>query len=410
MITSRKNIILIGYFFTATILLLDCTDNFPGTSLGRKLKYVYLAMLIAEFIFSRVKTISKKSVLVIGALLIHTILFGIVYVNPSVQKLTRIHFQEMLIYLLLLGFLTNIVERYHCKFEFIKATCAACTIFLLWCGITHFRNFVNPAYYIYVFNRSARIRGEFGTGSPNYMGYYCFISLIFFYALWREYGRNDQLTQKKKYYLLSISGWTILILFSTGSRSSILSFLIFGSICVYQIKLKQYLGKSRYFFIMALMVISTIFLFYNWSGIWADANREANISINIPVFNQMNAFWKGMGYIESSGFYNDVYGYDTWPVDIYYLYIYLSTGVIGSVIIAIPLIYIFLELLISRDNFIKTVMWPAYIAILFDGLWQVNIFTYRYIATLFIGVLLLTSISLQQKNNLIGMYYYEETK
>ena len=148
----------------------------------------------------------------------------------------------------------------------------------------------------------------------------------------------------------------------------------------------------------------------NWTSIWGNANREANISINVPVFRQMNAFWKGMGYIESAGFYNDAYGYDTWPVDIYYLYIYLSTGIIGSLIIAIPLLYILYRLIRKKDNFTRYVMLSVYIAILFDGLWQVNIFTYRYIATLFIGVLLLITISLQDKRGLGEIRRNEKTK
>ena len=55
-------------------------------------------------------------------------------------------------------------------------------------------------------------------------------------------------------------------------------------------------------------------------------------------------------------------------------------------------------------------MLSVYIAILFDGLWQVNIFTYRYIATLFIGVLLLITISLQDKRGLGEIRRNEKTK
>lgn len=399
MIDSRKNLVLIGYFIAVTILLLDCTDNFPGTLLLRKLKYAYLAILILDFIFSRIKRIFKTSILIISFLMLHTVLFGFIYVNPNVQELTRVHCREMLIYLFLLGFLTNAVERYNCRLEFIEATCAALAIFMGWCGITHFSDFVNPVYFIYVFSRSARIRSQFGTGSPNYMGYYCFIALIFFFALWCEYRKIDRLTQRRKFYLLGISGWTAFILFSTGSRSSILSFMIFIILCFYRTYIYERLGKLRCFFIMAVIVIGMFLLSYNWSEIWGNANREANISVNMPVFNQMDAFESGMGYIESAGFYNDAYGYDTWPVDIYYLYIYLSTGVIGSVIMAVPLLYILFKLTTRKDDFIICVTWPAYIAILFDGLWQVNIFTYRYIATLFVGVLLLISISLRDKND-----------
>ena len=109
----------------------------------------------------------------------------------------------------------------------------------------------------------------------------------------------------------------------------------------------------------------------------------------MPIFNELNAKNTGMGYIESSGFYLDSYGYDTWPVDIYYLYIFLTTGVLGSLLIFTPLLGIFFIYLFKRRNTVQTILFSAYIALLFDGFWQVNLFTYRYIATLFINALLL---------------------
>lgn len=400
---SKKNLILIGYFVLASILLLDCTNNFPGTILLRKFKYIYLLMLILDFFCSKIKWISKTLVFVLSILILHTVLFGLIFVNPTVLGLTRIHFREMIIYLVLLFFLANAVERYNCRLKFIEATCSAFAVYLIWCGITYFSHFVNPLYYIYVFNRSDRIRSDFGTGSPNYMGYYCFVALIFFFSLWHEYRQNGKLTKKIKYALLGISGWTVLILFSTGSRSSILSFLIFSIISFYNTYLKPRFGKSLYLITTIAVIVIICILYANWSEIWRNANREANITVNLPVFNQMNAMWKGMGYIESSGFYYGSYGYETWPVDIYYLYIFLSTGVFGTVIMSIPLGYILFRLIKSRDIFIRHIMLPAYAAVLFDGFWQVNIFTYRYIATLFIGVLLIISISLRDKYDLIGI-------
>lgn len=400
---TKSNLIMFGYFIAATILLLDCTDNFPGTSLLRKFKYIFIVILLLDFITSNLKRISKPCAVVVGCLMLHTVLFGVVIVNPAVAELTKTHFSEMMIYLLFLGFLTNAVERYRCELKFIEATSAACAIFMLWTGVTHISNFVNPLYYIYVFSRNARIRSHFGVGDPNYMGYYCLIALVFFFVLWYKYLENNTLTKKRKYFLLGISGWTVLILFSTGSRSSVLSFLIFIAIWCYKKYLKPKWGKNAFLYIALLFIICVAFVGLNWTDIWGNANREANISVNIPVFNHLNAFWKGMGYIESAGFYNDAYGYDTWPVDIYYLYIFLSTGVIGTVIISIPLVYILVKLLKKSDDFVDKLILPAYLAILFDGMWQVNIFTYRYIATLFIGALLLISISLHKNRVLTRM-------
>ena len=138
--------------------------------------------------------------------------------------------------------------------------------------------------------------------------------------------------------------------------------------------------------------------------IWADANRDGNYEINLPIFEQMGAFWTGMGYIENAGFLNGAYGYETFPVDVYYLYIYLSTGVIGSVIIAIPLIYMLIKLIRKKTWFAQIIGLSIYIAMLFDAFWQVNLFTYRYIPTLFLAVLIITAISKKEETT------FEKTK
>ena len=137
---------------------------------------------------------------------------------------------------------------------------------------------------------------------------------------------------------------------------------------------------------------------------FADANRDGNYEINLPIFEQMGAFWTGMGYIESAGFLNGAYGYETFPVDVYYLYIYLSTGVIGSVIIAIPLIYMLIKLIRKKTWFAQIIGLSIYIAMLFDAFWQVNLFTYRYIPTLFLAVLIITEISKKEETT------FEKTK
>lgn len=56
-----KNLIFLMYFVTMTILLLNCTDNLPITFQLRKIKYLFIALLIADFIFSGDYLVSKVS-------------------------------------------------------------------------------------------------------------------------------------------------------------------------------------------------------------------------------------------------------------------------------------------------------------------------------------------------------------
>ena len=398
---SLKNLILFIYFVTIFILLMDCTDNFPFTENLREIKYIFIGLLIVDFIINGFKSqykFRKSSLFILFFFFLHTILFGLIFVNPTVAELTSVHFREMMIYLLLLAFLVYAVEKYDCRAEFIKLTALACGIFMLWCGLTHFGDFVNPIYFIYVFSRAERIRAAFGTSNYNYMGFYTVVSLAFYYATWCIEKRQNNLTTLKKIIILLISFWTLAILFSTSSRSSILSVLVFVIVWFYQSIVKRTFSRKTAYLIGALFIILLIVaIIVLGEDIWADANRDGNYEINLPIFEQMGAFWTGMGYIENAGFLSGAYGYETFPVDVYYLYIYLSTGVIGSVIIAIPLIYMLIKLIRKKTWFAQIIGLSIYIAMLFDAFWQVNLFTYRYIPTLFLAVLIITAISKKEE-------------
>lgn len=393
---TSKDIILFGYFVTFLILLLDCVDNFPFTSVLRKVKYVYIAILLADFVLNNRKgtyRFRKSSVFILFFFFLHTVLFGLVWTNPDVAEYTATHFREMMIYLGLLSLIVYAVEKYNCRFEFIFLTAVACGIFMLWTGITHFSSFVNPIYFINVFSRNGRYRGGFGTASENCIGLYAFVSLIFYFALWYQYKKRRMLTSVRKACLTLIIFWTLMILFSSASRSSILSFLVFVAFWLYQTFFKKKFGKSRYIFLILGLAIIAIVLWVAGDEIWASANRAANFTVNLPYFNMVGGFWKGMGYIESSSFLGNAYGYETFPVDNYYLYIYLTTGVIGCAILLIPLIYMLVRLLKKKSRFACTIVLPVYISMLFNAFWQVNLFTYRYIFTIFLSILLMITIS-----------------
>lgn len=387
-ISLPKDPILKLYLITVAILLLDVTNNFPMISMLRKMKYVLMFIMLMDAIHSRNFRINKKALYVLVLLFTHTILFGFVWINNTVIHLTLVHAREMLIYLILLTLTVEMIERKRCYVEFLECIVVAFSVFFIWIGITHFSHFVNPIYYPMVLMRNTRIRSNFGTASPNYVGYYAFVAIILYYLLWWTWKKRGTLTQGKKQLIALIAFWTMCILFSTASRSSIISLAIFAVIC-FIVQYKKIPDNARKWIIIFCIATAAIFLIFNWNSIWKDANRAENVSINIPIFNEMNAEWKGMGYLESSAFYLGFYGYDTWPVDIYYLYIYLTTGKIGSILIFSALIFILIVYLRKKKDTIRYILLAAYVAMLFDGFWQVNLFTYRYIATLFINAILL---------------------
>ena len=63
----------------------------------------------------------------------------------------------------------------------------------------------------------------------------------------------------------------------------------------------------------------------------------------------------------------------------------------------ICLIYMLIKLIRKKTWFAQIIGLSIYIAMLFDAFWQVNLFTYRYIPTLFLAVLIITAISKKEE-------------
>ena len=389
-----RNLVFSVYFVTMTILLLDCTDNFPATGQLRKIKYLFIALLIADFIFSGDYLVSKVPAAVTVGLAAHTLIFCLIFTNPRIAQGTYIHLREMMIYLVMLFFLVNAVERYNALLLFVELTAAALAVFLIWTGLTHAGDFVSPAYWPLVFLRDARVRHAFGTDQYNFMGYFCAVAQIFFYVSWSLKRRRGLLTAGRSVFLFLMIFYAWCILVSTGSRGSILTAAVFFAVTFIRSSAFRGLGRTRYALVLLMIFFAGLILYVNRGFLGAQGTRLENFTVNWPYFLAEGRCWTGMGYMESSGFIDQSYGYATWPVDIYYLYIFFSTGILGLLMVGAILIYLFVKLQGGRRWFIYRISFPLFLASLFGALGQVNLFTYRYIATIFPAVLLLAPFGL----------------
>ncbi|MCR5294082.1 MAG: hypothetical protein K6E30_02750 [Lachnospiraceae bacterium] len=392
-----RNAVFFVYFITMTILLLDCSHNFPGTEMLRKIKYLFIALLIADFLLSGDYLVSRLSAEVVIGLALHTLIFCLGFTNPAIQRETLSHLKEMLIYLTMLFFLVNAVERYHAILLFLQLTALSLAIYLLWAGLTHPGDFISLADYPKIFLRDIRVRHEFGTDQFNYMGYFAFVGMTVFYILYAEL-RDRQLLDTLTFgVLVFLTAWAFAMMVSTGSRGSLLSIVVFYLTVFLRSRTFQELGRWRYVLIILFFLLAAYLVYLNFDFIDRQGTRSENFTVNWPIFLAMGRFWTGMGYMESSGFLDQTYGFATWPVDIYYLYIFYATGILGFCMVMAILGRIFVRHLKDRSWFGVHLGYPLCVAALAGGVGQVNLFTYRYIATLIISVLLLAPFGEQSR-------------
>lgn len=395
---STVRFISILYTLTIIILMLDIVDNFPFGYYLRKIKYIYLLIVLIYFIYSFKGVISSKVSILLSFLSLHTVLFGYVFVNKSVAALTHENAREMLIYIALVSLTYFFVWNEGLFKDFMKWNYWGISFVLLWCGVTHPSHFVNPLYFVYFFSGIHSYRTTFGMGHANFTGNMCLFALIYSVFLLEE------IRNKRPYKELlgsKTARWIIFtdiiigeMLFSTQSRTSVLAAIVFISVYIY-CNWKELLKLSKKVRLISTIVfVSCVIAFFisdGFTNVWSISNRDSNVAVNYPIFRQFNA-WTGMGYIPSSGFLTKAYGLNTFALDIYYLYIFFTTGYLGSLIITLFLTLTFWYAIHIKERGIKVLILSMFFAILFTGIGQTNMISYILLpsminwVTVFLGI------------------------
>lgn len=396
------------YFFTLLFLLLDQLDNVPFTEHLRKIKYIYMALLIVWYCYSLRNNsakgrIQRRSHIVMFLVVFHTLLFGFVFTKDIVVAYTYVHAREMLIYYILVYITLVYIYENKLLLLYSVSTYIALAIQLLYAFLTHPGDMINPLTYWRVFFTDLRYRTDFGFVQYGYTANYCVFALCVSLLIFDILRTNNQL---KKYFkpLLAMLACNIIILcmlFSTAGRSGILSLaliLAVYAVCVFLSKLSASNRKlaTNIIIIGVILCVIILFLTGSFSSIWEDSNRDLNISINYPVFKKIGNVWTGMGFVENSEFqvgtsnnWISIFGERTSSLDIYYVYLYFTTGIIGCILIGIALLYMLYIMIKNVWSTFGAYGFSLIVGWLFYAYWQCNMLTYRYYSPWFYLVVLL---------------------
>ena len=390
---QTRSYVWIAYYITFTVMLLATTDNIPFSYEAQRIvKYFYILFILvmnAKVIGFRHRIYFKPLIFLL-LLLIHTILFGCFFVNSNVLPETIDNFKNLLI-VLSISYLT---ARYcywtNSRKEFLTATFFSCVTFLGWCYITHLNGFAPVRYLIklpqILFSSSDTYGFSFGAGHHNYTGNCAFFALVVAVMLWQYKDEFSGILSKYASIIFALTGILFIsILLSSASRGEILSTLIF---LVLIICIRKWNSIKNHDLKLILSVLVFIAIILTILGVirftFADgslSNRTLNFTINYEVFKAHGNWLTGMGYIEQHGFYGDVYGYDTWPCDVYYLYVFFTTGIIGVTIMGVALVYLIRHVFFVGDFDYKAdaPMKALLVALLFDNLFHCTFLSYIYL-------------------------------
>mgnify|MGYP000101408610 CR=1 FL=1 len=380
---EEKKLVMGSYCAILLLSMLSIVDNTPLKGILYNVKYLYIVIIIFFCFYDGILIWNKRIAVGMGLLVLHTILYGVVFTNPYIQNDTSYHFQQLMSTYVWTLFLCIYVYKKECYLLFLEMSYLAIALFVFWCALTHMGNFVNPIYFVNIFSRSERFRSPFGMGDVNYCGNYCIYLLMLSFFLWCEWRKQGKMPDKRvKIMVFGMDGVTLYMLLSTASRSAIISLvLFFGLYGILKMKYTIIRNWKLILFVggvLAVCLATVLISTGAMSSMWQESNREGNYSINYPIFLEYGNYINGMGYMDNSGFLNKAYGYDTTAMDVYFLYIPFATGILGSAIILIQMIYLLYQLLRHGSTEGRDLALSLFVMMLYYAIWQVNYMNYRY--------------------------------
>ena len=373
-VAEEKKIVMGFYCIALLAAMLTLVDNVPLIGVLDKIKYLYIIVVALFYFYDGVFVWNRRFCWAFGLLIVHTVLYGLVFVNPVIAYETRLHFNLMISCYLMVLFTVMYVYKKRCYTLFLEMSCLALSLFISWCALTHPGDFVNPVYFINIFSRMGRYRAPFGMGDVNYCGNYCLYLIVVSVLLWEAWKREEkEIGKKLRYAMLFVNFVALYMLLSTASRSAILSIALFAGVGLV-LRYKQVLQRhwkiiAGTLIVFALIVLLILIPTGVLTEIWSQSNREGNMSINFPIFIAHGDYINGMGYMDNSGFLNQKFGYPTTAMDIYFLHILFSTGIVGAVLVFGQMLYMLYCLLRYSKTEGRDMGLSMFLMMLFYAVW-----------------------------------------
>ena len=101
---EEKKLVMGLYCATMLMSMLSIVDNVPLVGVMYNIKYVYMVLIVFFCFYDGVLVWNKRLAWAIGLLVIHTILYGVVFTNPYIKIETNMHFQQLMVVYILTFF------------------------------------------------------------------------------------------------------------------------------------------------------------------------------------------------------------------------------------------------------------------------------------------------------------------
>lgn len=361
----------------------------------------YAFVLGAELLYLYSKKRRTNKYTIISPSMKIMVVLLVYYILVSLGEYTSLpESAGVITFLLILYFNGLVIQKFNCEYNYIRATYFFTIMFMLLLImhgniniVTEIRN-VDPKYFFYS-DLSLRVRNSLGFYNVNALGAIveCLLTLSAFDLI------NDRLNYKKMIRTLYIvcDIFLICLLYISGTRTAVALLAFFISVVLlelYNYKSKEgavsYLNarvlKVAIAFFLILFILfgaQVVFQYYLDSG-------RGYAFDNFKLINRIPYNLVGLGMFPPgsirSMMVNGIHGT---ILDNYYVYIILTSGIIGFIVVLSALIYIFAKLMkYKSDSRYGAILFSCYLCHLIYGLTEVCVIYYMFESSLIYFILI----------------------
>lgn len=311
---------------------------------------------------------SLKNNIVSILLLIHVLLFGIVFVNPLMKDTISSQFKSQIVFDVIILITTIAINNLNALDKFIEISYYTLGIFLFIQFITHLGD-IKINNIAHVMSVEERVRSNFGFGHYNALGAACLCMIIL----------TIYLKEKKRLINILILGMAIIMLLCSASRNALTGFCVFIIAYIIQ-RLNRSDVNPKIRFISKLILLMMIILLIPFA-MELDYNQLLKISqrslifyVAFPLYINSGRIFTGLGYASNIAYGSNMTPYTTYWLDNSYMYYLITTGVIGFAIILIAVLILGKRIVKNRFLDKGDIICSLYFVYLYTALFEVIIF------------------------------------
>lgn len=353
------------------ILVLTSNYNWPVDPVALELVYIVLCGFL--LVYKKFKMISANSLTILCILLLHTILWGKVFVNDLIASLIESLYKSQIMFVIIIAFTVFMIRRYGILYDFIKVSFWILIAMLLLQFITNISD-LDLSNIVNIMSKDERTRGNFGFGHYNTLGAACVCTLVL-----------SSIVYKYSYKFLHLIIWmarilAIVMLLCSASRSSLTSLavfiIIYYSIGINDLKLSKNVKINIKIvrFVLVLILILIVLFEIDINELLIESQRGLVFNHALPLFLRSGRVFLGLGFASNTAYGTGATPYTTYWIDNGYIYYLITSGILGFTFIVAAISILFYGLYKRHNDNLGRYVFSLFVMYLYGSLFEVTIF------------------------------------